>query len=169
MARSKVVIVMGSDSDWDTMESCYKQMKELGLTPDVEVMSAHRTPDKVHAFATTAQQDGVKVIIAAAGMSAALAGTIAAQTTLPVIGVPMESGSLNGVDALLSTVQMPPGIPVASVGLGKAGATNAAILAMQILAISDQNIDGSLKAYKTKLAESVDKKNKALKERLSHG
>lgn len=166
MARSRVVILLGSDSDWETMEGCYKQLRDLGIEPDVEVMSAHRSPEKVHEFARTALQDGVQVVIAAAGMAAALAGCVAAVTSLPVIGVPIESGALRGVDALLSTVQMPPGVPVAAVGIGKAGAINAAVLAAQIIALNDDTIGAAMKKHKRNLVESVDKRSQALRERL---
>ncbi len=169
MALPRVVIVLGSDSDWPTMESCYQQLRDLGVECRVEIMSAHRTPEKVHDFGRTAEQEGVRVIIAAAGMAAALAGTLASITTLPIIGVPLESGALQGVDALLSTVQMPPGVPVATVGIGTAGAKNAAILAAQILALQDADLALALKKFKRNLAETVDKKNQALRERLERG
>lgn len=167
MSQAQVAILMGSDSDWAVMEACHRQLADLGVRAEVHVRSAHRTPDDVHEFARTAADRGVRVIIAGAGMSAALAGTIAAATTLPVIGVPLESGSLGGVDALLSTVQMPPGVPVAGVGLGKAGARNAAILAAQILALSDAKLAVTLKQFKTEQAEAVRAKDRALQERLA--
>ena len=169
MSGAKVAVVMGSDSDWATMERCVVQLRELGLRPVVEIMSAHRGPGRVHEFARSAASEGIEVIIAAAGMSAALAGTIAAGTTLPVIGVPIASGALQGVDALLSTVQMPPGVPVATVGIGGAGATNAAVLGAQIIAGRDQKVAGALDKLKTAQAEHVDKKNKTLQERLGAG
>ena len=118
----QVAVVMGSDSDWLTMEQCVLQLQELGVRFEVEIMSAHRTPQRVYDYARGAEQRGLKVIIAAAGLSAALAGAIAANTSLPVIGVPVASGPLAGVDALLSTVQMPPGVPVATMGIGPFGA-----------------------------------------------
>ena len=169
MSQTRVAIIIGSDSDWSTMEACYKQLAELGVPCSVEIMSAHRTPEKVHEYARTAQERGVQVIIAAAGMAAALAGTFAALTTLPVIGVPLEAGPLQGVDALLSTVQMPPGVPVATVGIGRAGARNAAILAAQILALHDADLDAALKKFKRSQAEMVDNKNQVLRERLTRG
>lgn len=164
---ARVAVVIGSDSDWPTMQACAEQLAELGIDYDVQVMSAHRSPQRVHDFARGAARAGVEVVIAAAGLAAGLAGTIAANTTLPVIGVPVASGPLQGVDALLSTVQMPPGVPVATVGIGPAGARNAALLAAQILALQDATVRQALENFKRKLVESVDKKNQALRERLS--
>ena len=166
MPQPNVAVVMGSDSDWSTMERCVTQLRELGLRPMVEVMSAHRSPDRVREFAESAEESGIEVVIAAAGMSAALAGVIAAHTTLPVIGVPIASGSLQGVDALLSTVQMPPGIPVAAVAVGSPGAINAAILAAQSLAGRDPAVREALRRLKTQQAEGVAFKNRKLQERL---
>jgi len=151
------------------MEACYKQLAELGVPCEVQIMSAHRTPEKVHDYARTAQENGVQVVIAAAGLAAALAGTFAALTTLPVIGVPLDAGPLHGVDALLSTVQMPPGVPVATVGIGQVGARNAAVLAAQILALNNPALDAALKNLKRNQAEMVDNKNQILRERLSRG
>jgi len=151
------------------MEACYKQLAELGVPCEVQIMSAHRTPEKVHEYARTAQENGVQVVIAAAGLAAALAGTFAALTTLPVIGVPLDAGPLRGVDALLSTVQMPPGVPVATVGIGQVGARNAAVLAAQILALNNPTLDAALKNLKRNQAEMVDNKNQILRERLSRG
>lgn len=169
MPGTRVAIIIGSDSDWPVMEACREQLLELGVDCDVEIMSAHRTPEKVHEFARTLPERGIEVIIAAAGLAAALAGTLAALTTRPVIGVPLDTGPLQGVDALLSTVQMPPGVPVATVGIGKVGARNAAVLAAQILALHDPALDEALKKFKRKQAETVDKKNQALRERLTRG
>ncbi len=166
MSNRKVAVVMGSDSDWSTMERCVTQLRALGLCPAVEVMSAHRSPDRVRAFAESAEESGIEVVIAAAGMSAALAGVIAAHTTLPVIGVPIASGSLQGVDSLLSTVQMPPGVPVAAVAVGSPGATNAAILAAQIIAGHDPGLRESLHRLKSEQAEGVASKNRKLQEQL---
>jgi phosphoribosylaminoimidazole carboxylase PurE protein len=165
-AKPRVAVLMGSDSDWPTMEKCVAQLAELGLTAAVEVMSAHRTPERVHQFAREAQAAGFEVLIAAAGLAAGLAGTVAANTTLPVVGVPIASGPLQGVDALLSTVQMPPGVPVATVGIGEAGAKNAALLAAQIIARHDAPLDAAVKRYKEQLAEGVEQKNQALQARL---
>jgi phosphoribosylaminoimidazole carboxylase PurE protein len=169
MSQARVAIVIGSDSDWPTMEACYKQLGELGIPCEVQIMSAHRTPEKVHEYARTAQENGVQVLIAAAGLAAALAGTFAALTTLPVIGVPLDAGPLRGVDALLSTVQMPPGVPVATVGIGQMGARNAAVLAAQILALNNPTLDAALKNLKRNQADMVDNKNQILRERLSRG
>jgi phosphoribosylaminoimidazole carboxylase PurE protein len=143
-----VSVVMGSASDRDIMEGCLKQLKELGIPYEVKVSSAHRSPDQVSEFARKAAGLGIEVIIAGAGWAAHLAGAIAAQTLLPVIGVPIDSSPLQGMDALLSTVQMPPGTPVATVAIGKGGAKNAAILAAQILALKHPEIAASLKAYR---------------------
>ncbi len=166
MAAPRVAVVMGSDSDWPIMELCAKQLGELGIECTVEIMSAHRSPARVHDFATSAKEKGLEVLIAAAGLSATLAGVIAANTTLPVIGVPLVSGPLQGVDALLSTVQMPPGVPVATVGIGSAGAKNAALLAAQIIAQHDRKVEAAIAAFKSDLAQSVERKNQALRDRL---
>lgn len=164
---ARVAIIMGSDSDWPVMEVCHRQLCEFGIRSRVEIMSAHRTPERVHEFSRRAEADGIRVIIAAAGMAAALPGSIAAGTTLPVIGVPLESGALMGIDSLLSMVQMPPGVPVATVAIGAAGARNAAVLAAQVLALNDPDLNDALKNFKRKQAESVDNKNQALRERLA--
>jgi phosphoribosylaminoimidazole carboxylase PurE protein len=145
---SSISIIMGSESDLETVNETVKLLKEFNVAAEVKVLSAHRTPKELAAYVESAPRRGVKVFIAAAGMSAALSGVIAAHTSLPVIGIPIESGSLKGLDALLSTVQMPPGIPVASMAIGKAGAKNAAIFALEILAISDKKIQAKLLAYK---------------------
>jgi len=148
------------------MEHCVTQLRAFGVDAHVEVMSAHRGPKRVHAFAASAQAVGFEVIIAAAGMSAALAGTIAAETCLPVIGVPLASGPLQGVDALLSTAQMPPGVPVACMGIGEAGAKNAAILAVQIMALRDSALAEAYSRFKSDLSASVEKRNLSLREKL---
>jgi phosphoribosylaminoimidazole carboxylase PurE protein len=166
---SKVAVVMGSDSDWLTMEQCVVLLKDLGIEYEVEIMSAHRTPDRVHEFARKAAGDGYGVIIAAAGLAASLAGSIAAVTTLPVIGVPVASGPLQGIDALLSTVQMPPGVPVATMGIGPMGAKNAACLAAQILGLKDDCVARRLREYKKQQAVQVDEKNSILRERIAGG
>jgi phosphoribosylaminoimidazole carboxylase PurE protein len=166
MSNSKVAVVMGSDSDWETMEGCVTRLREFGLVPVVEVMSAHRTPQRVHEFASRLEEDGFDVVIAAAGMSAALAGSIAALTTLPVIGVPVAASPLNGFDALLSTVQMPPGVPVASVAIGRAGAINAAVLAAQIVARREKEVANRLREFKQNQAREVESKNRALKDQI---
>lgn len=147
--KSAVAVVMGSDGDMDVMQSCIEQLGVFGIEPVVRVISAHRTPQIAAEFAQNAAKDGIKVIIAAAGMAAHLAGALASRTTLPVIGVPLISSSgLEGIDAFLSTVQMPPGVPVATVAIGKAGAKNAAILAVQILALSDKGLAEKLAEFK---------------------
>jgi len=158
----QVAIVMGSDSDLEVMQRCVKQLDDLGIAAEVRILSAHRSPDAVDEFAAAAAERGVKVIIAAAGMSAALGGCIAARTTLPVIGVAMASGPLAGVDALLSTVQMPPGVPVGCVGIGKAGATNAAVYAAEILAGSDAALAERLAAFKAEQARKTLEKDRKL-------
>ncbi len=158
-----VAVVMGSDSDMDVMQSCIEQLEYFGIEPAVRIISAHRTPQIAAEFAQTAAQNGIKVIIAAAGMAAHLAGALAAKTTLPVIGVPLVSSSgLEGIDALLSTLQMPPGVPVATVAIGKAGAKNAAILAVQILALTDSNLREKLAEFKKAQGKKVIEKDSAL-------
>jgi len=149
----KVAVIMGSDSDLPIVKGCIKTLKEFGIPVEVHVMSAHRTPQMAAAFSQGAADNGFGVIIAAAGKAAHLAGAIAAQTNLPVIGIPVKSSTLDGLDALLSTVQMPKGIPVATVAID--GADNAAILAAQILAVYDQELSDKLKAMKDKMADSV--------------
>ncbi len=154
---------MGSDSDMDVMRSCIEQLGYFGIEPAVRIISAHRTPQIAAEFAQTAAQNGIKVIIAAAGMAAHLAGALAAKTTLPVIGVPLISSSgLEGIDALLSTLQMPPGVPVATVAMGKAGAKNAAILAVQILALADSNLREKLADFKKAQEKKVIEKDSTL-------
>jgi len=166
MSQPRIAIVFGSDSDWDTMEKCVKQLKEFGETPFVEVMSAHRNPDRVAEFTRGAEASGIEVIIAAAGMSNALAGAVAAHTPLPVIGVPLVSGAMQGMDALLSTVQMPPGIPVATVSLGSAGAKNAALLAIQILARKDEKLAAAYRKFKKDQADAVAERNAKVQKKL---
>ena len=158
-----VAVVMGSDSDLNTMQSCIDQLIYFGVPHTVRVISAHRTPQIAAEFAAGAAESGLKVIIAAAGMAAHLAGAMAAGTTLPIIGVPMDSGAgLGGMDALLSTVQMPPGVPVATMAVGKAGARNAAIFAVQILALSDRKLAGKIAEFKKNQAQKVIEKDKNL-------
>jgi phosphoribosylaminoimidazole carboxylase PurE protein len=149
---SPVAVLMGSANDKEVMQGCIEQLRFFGIEPIVRVISAHRTPKIAAEFATNAAKKGIKVIIAAAGMAAHLAGALAARTTLPVIGVPLISRSgLEGIDALLSTIQMPPGVPVATVAIGKTGAKNAAILAVQILALSNKNLRTKLTTFKKAL------------------
>ncbi|MHC4742298.1 MAG: 5-(carboxyamino)imidazole ribonucleotide mutase [Planctomycetota bacterium] len=158
-----VAVVMGSDSDLDVMKSCVKQLEDFGIKPIVRIMSAHRTPDIAAEFADNAAQNGIKVIIAAAGMAAHLAGSLAGRTTLPIIGVPLAAKEgPSGMDALLSTVQMPPGVPVATVAIGKAGAKNAAVLAVQILALSDETLARKLADFKDAQAKKVIEKDAAI-------
>jgi len=161
--KTAVAVVMGSDSDMAVMQSCIDVLGEFGIKPVVRVISAHRTPEKAAEFAQNAAENGIKVIIAAAGMAAHLAGALAAKTSLPVIGVPLISSSgLEGVDALLSTLQMPPGVPVATVAIGAAGAKNAAILAVEILALSDEVLAGKLAEFKKIQEQEVIEKDSAL-------
>jgi len=164
MSKPLVSIVMGSDSDLEIMREAGQALESFGIEYDIDVTSAHRSPDRTAEFARNAAENGVRVIIAGAGGAAHLAGVIAAHTTLPVIGVPIPSTSLNGMDSLLSTVQMPAGIPVATVAIGKPGATNAGILAAQILGVADQAIAQKLRAHKQKLAKGVEEKSRKLKQ-----
>ncbi|MCK9525770.1 MAG: 5-(carboxyamino)imidazole ribonucleotide mutase [Limnochordia bacterium] len=160
--QPRVGIVMGSASDWETMRRACGVLDELGIVYEKQVMSGHRTPDLAFRYAKEARQRGLKVLIAGAGLAAHLAGIIAANTTLPVIGVPMQGGPLNGFDALLSTVQMPGGIPVASMAIGNAGATNAGWFAAAILAASDEDLAHLLDAKRVAMAESVQDSNAKL-------
>jgi 5-(carboxyamino)imidazole ribonucleotide mutase len=161
--KPRVSIVMGSDSDLEIMREAGKALHEFGIPYEMDVTSAHRSPGRTAEYARKAAGRGIRVIIAGAGGAAHLAGVIAAHTTLPVIGVPIPSTSLNGLDSLLATVQMPAGIPVATVAIGKPGATNAGILAAQIIAISDESVAKKLAAHKEKLARGVAEKSKKLK------
>ena len=155
-----VGILMGSDSDWPTMKAAADVLKEFGVASEAKVISAHRTPRDLEQYVRTARERGVRVIIAGAGGAAHLPGVTAAQTTLPVIGVPIQGKALNGMDSLLSIVQMPPGIPVATVGVN--AAKNAGILAVQILAVGDERLQKALGDFKLKLAEESRAKNKNL-------
>jgi phosphoribosylaminoimidazole carboxylase PurE protein len=163
MSKPLISIVMGSDSDLEIMREAGRALEEFGIPYEIDVTSAHRSPDRTAEFARKAAGRGIRVIIAGAGGAAHLAGVIAAHTTLPVIGVPIPSTSLNGMDSLLATVQMPAGIPVATVAIGKPGATNAGILAAQIIAVADATLAKKLEAHKEKLARSVEEKSKKLK------
>jgi len=164
--RPQVGIVMGSDSDWETMEGAAERLKGFEIDFEVQVMSAHRSPKTVMQYAQTARRRGLAVVIAGAGGAAHLAGVIAAHTTLPVIGVPVPSTSLQGLDALLATVQMPPGVPVATVAIGRGGAENAAILAAQILGLRSRALRQRLERFKAELAESVEGKNLRLQRKI---
>ena len=166
MEKPLVLIIMGSDSDVTVMDECAKVLKDFGVPFEMRVSSAHRSPERTAALAAGAAGRGVKVIIAAAGMAAHLAGVIAAETTLPVIGVPIGGGALNGVDALYAMVQMPGGIPVGTMAIGSAGAKNAGIFAVQILALADPEYAGRLVSHKRKMAEEVAAKDDALQARL---
>lgn len=151
-----VGILMGSESDRPTMEEAARTLEEFGIPYEVVVASAHRSPDMVDTYARSAEKRGLRVLIAAAGGAAHLAGAIAARTVLPVIGVPLESTGLGGLDALLATVQMPPGVPVATVALGTWGARNAAILAAQILAVGDPTLRERLREFKEAMARKIE-------------
>ena len=165
MSKTLVSIVMGSDSDLEIMREAGEALEEFGIGYEMDVTSAHRSPERTADFARKAAARGIRVIIAGAGGAAHLAGVIAAHTTLPVIGVPIPSTPLNGMDSLLATVQMPAGIPVATVAIGKPGATNAGILAAQMIGIADEGVAKKLEAHKEKLARGVEEKSKKLKER----
>lgn len=156
----KVALIMGSDSDFEKLKGCVKKLKEFNIEADVNVISAHRTPDKAAQFAKNAEKNGIEVIICAAGMAAHLGGVIAAHTIVPVIGVPIKS-TFDGMDALLATVQMPPGIPVATVGVDNG--TNAAILAAEILSLKYDYLKDMLRDAKIKMAEGVEKKSENVK------
>lgn len=156
----EVGIVMGSDSDWPTVKQAVVTLNDFGVASESRVISAHRTPEAAMEYATTAAKRGIKVIIAAAGGAAHLGGVLAAHTTLPVIGIPVKGGALNGMDALLATLQMPAGIPVATVTLGSAGPVNAAVLTAQILALGRPAIKKKLAAYKKGLKKKVAKGNR---------
>lgn len=160
----KVAVIMGSDSDFPIVKSALTELKKYDVSFECRVMSAHRTPDEATRFSEEADKNGFGVIICAAGMAAHLAGVIAANTALPVIGIPMKSSVLEGMDALLATVMMPPGVPVATVGIN--GAKNAAILAIQILALSDDELSAKLKAEKKAMTASVKAKDEKLQEEI---
>jgi phosphoribosylamine--glycine ligase len=153
---------MGSDSDMGVMQSAADVLKDFGVAFEITVASAHRSPQRAAAWASTAAERGIKVIIAGAGHAAHLAGAMAAHSSLPIIGVPIDSSCLQGMDALLATVQMPPGIPVATMAIGKPGARNAGILAVQILALADADLADKLQEYKKDMAAKVEEKAKKL-------
>lgn len=164
--KIEVGILMGSDSDWPKIKGVAAALDEFGIGYEVHVASAHRTPEKVLQYASTARGRGLGVIIAAAGGAAHLAGVVASHTTLPVIGIPVETAVMGGMDSLLSTVQMPGDIPVAAVGLGSGGARNAGILAAQILATGNPALVEKLEKFREKLREKIEKKDTALNEQL---
>ena len=157
----KVAVIMGSDSDFKVVQKAVLKLKEFGVPYEVRVMSAHRTPDEAAEFSKNAKSEGFGVIIAAAGMAAHLGGVLAAHTTLPVIGIPIKASAFDGMDALLATVMMPPGIPVATVGVD--GAANAAILAVEMLALSDDSLSEKLEEMKKTMAEAVREKDEMIK------
>ncbi|MBN1689159.1 MAG: 5-(carboxyamino)imidazole ribonucleotide mutase [Candidatus Omnitrophica bacterium] len=163
MKNPKVAIVMGSDSDLDIMKESVDILKKFEISYEVKVLSAHRSPELVREYVGVAKDRGIQVLIAGAGGAAHLAGVLAAHTILPVVGVPINATPLNGMDALLATVQMPAGIPVATVAVGKAGAQNAAILAAQMLALSDKELSKKLENYKKDLEAGVRKKDEKVK------
>ena len=162
MKKKQVSIIVGSDSDLPVVQSATKTLDEFGISYSLNVASAHRTPEYVKRCIHEAERNGVKIFIAAAGMSAALPGVVASETILPVIGIPIEGKSLSGMDAILSIVQMPPGIPVATVALGKSGATNAAIVAAEILSLNEPALKKKLVAFRKKLADTVIRKDEML-------
>jgi len=161
--KNVVGVLMGSTSDADVMQGCIDMLKELEIPYEVRVLSAHRTPEATGEYARTASERGIEVLIAGAGWAAHLAGAIAGQTILPVIGVPIDSSPLNGMDSLLATVQMPPGIPVATVAIGKGGAKNAAILAAQILALKYPPINEKLSNYRNEMTRKAVEKSESIR------
>jgi phosphoribosylaminoimidazole carboxylase PurE protein len=163
LSQPKVTIVLGSDSDYPVIQDMLKRLDDFNIEHEITISSAHRSPGRTRQYAESLEKRGVQVVIACAGAAAHLAGVIAAHTILPVIGVPIDSSPLNGLDALLSTSMMPAGVPVATMGIGEAGASNAAILAVQILARNDPSLAERLHNYKRKLAEGVDEKDRKLK------
>ena len=167
MAQPKAAIVLGSDSDYPVIADMLTILKDFGIEYELIVSSAHRSPSRTHKFAQKLESRGVEVVIACAGAAAHLAGVIASETILPVIGVPIDSSPLKGIDSLLSTSMMPSGIPVATMGIGKSGASNAAVLAAQILARSDKTLAEKLREYKKRLALGVEKKNAELQKTLN--
>ena len=158
----KVLIMMGSDSDLPVMQEAADILAKFGVPYEIRISSAHRSPVRTMALASEAAGRGIRLIIAGAGMAAHLAGVVASKTTLPVIGVPMPGGALNGVDALYSTVQMPAGIPVATMAIGKAGAKNAGIFAVQVLALTDARLEAALGLYRREMDREVEAKDAAL-------
>ena len=163
MSQPKVAIVLGSDSDYPVIEDMIKILKDFGIEHELTVSSAHRSPERTQKYAVELEQRGVQVVIACAGAAAHLAGVVAAHTILPVIGVPIDSSPLNGLDALLSTSMMPAGVPVATMGIGKAGASNAAVLAAQILGRSNPELSERLRRYKKQLADRVEQRDSELR------
>lgn len=167
MNEAFVAVLMGSDSDLPVMQATLEILDKFNITKEVRITSAHRTPEVTHSYVKDADQRGCAVFIAAAGLAAHLAGAVASITTKPVIGVPMDAGPLNGMDALLSTVQMPGGIPVASMAIGKAGAKNAGYLAVQILALNDAELSAHLKQERADNALAIQEKDAAIQQQLN--
>lgn len=165
--QPQVGILMGSDSDYDVMQEAARTLKEFGIPFEMLVTSAHRTPARTHQYASSAAQRGLKVLIVGAGAAAHLAGVVASECNLPIIGVPLAATDLKGLDALLSTVQMPGGIPVASMAIGKAGAKNAALFAAQILALGNTELAAQLAAYRQAMTATVEAKDAALQKKLA--
>ena len=163
MIQPKVAIVLGSDSDYPVIRDAIKILKDFGIEHELTVSSAHRSPERTHQYVIALEERGVQVVIACAGAAAHLAGVIAAHTILPVIGVPIDSSPLNGLDALLSTSMMPAGVPVATMAIGKAGAANAAVLAAQILARNDSKLADRIRKYKKHLADRVEQRDHELR------
>ncbi|MBR4834199.1 MAG: 5-(carboxyamino)imidazole ribonucleotide mutase [Thermoguttaceae bacterium] len=163
----RVGILMGSDSDWDKINGVAKALDEFNVGYEIHVMSAHRTPDKVLEYASTAKSRGLRVVIAAAGGAAHLAGVVASHTPLPVIGIPVKTDMMGGLDSLLATVQMPGDVPVATVGTGSGGARNAGLLAVQILALSDETLAAAYDDFKRKLVDKIAAKDAAFQAKLS--
>ncbi|MBF0627467.1 MAG: 5-(carboxyamino)imidazole ribonucleotide mutase [Magnetococcales bacterium] len=161
-----VGILMGSDSDWEVMKEAGKVLRDFGIPFEMTVTSAHRTPERTHDYATSAARRGIRILIVGAGAAAHLAGVVASITDLPVIGVPLSATELQGMDALLATVQMPGGIPVATMAIGKAGAKNGALFAVRILAGNDPELAENYRNYKNKMAAEVTAKHEALQNRL---
>jgi phosphoribosylaminoimidazole carboxylase PurE protein len=160
----KIAVIMGSDSDFEVMSESVKVLKDYGVPYEVSVRSAHRTPQETASYAREAESRGIKVLIAGAGAAAHLAGVLASQVTIPVIGVPLNATPLGGLDALLATVQMPGGIPVATMAIGAAGARNAALFALQILGLSDTGLSGKLKEARSKMAAALEAKSRKVQE-----
>jgi 5-(carboxyamino)imidazole ribonucleotide mutase len=167
VAQPKAAIVLGSDSDYPVIADMLKILKDFGVEYELVISSAHRSPARTHKYAQNLEKRGIEVVIACAGAAAHLAGVIAAETILPVVGVPIDSSPLKGIDALLSTSMMPAGIPVATMGIGKSGASNAAVLAAQILARKDTELAEKLREYKKRLARGVEKKDAELQKTLN--
>ena len=163
MSKPRVAIVLGSESDYPVIQDMIRILQQFEIQHEITVSSAHRSPDRTHRYAVTLEDRGIQVVIACAGAAAHLAGVLASHTILPVIGVPIDSSPLQGLDALLSTSMMPAGVPVATMGIGKAGASNAAVLAAQILARNDPDLSIRLREYKKQLADRVEERDRELK------